>query len=177
MVTITYFVHCTTTDNEASLATGWLPGELSELGKKQAIELAKVVAGRKFDVVISSDLHRAVETASVVFGEDFLQDARLREANYGGWNGKEESLVKLNMPEFVGKTFPSGESYKDVEKRMRELCKELLEKYDGKHVALMAHQAPQLALEVICNGKTWEEAIATDWRRTKAFKPGWKYQL
>ena len=35
-VKITYFVHVTTTDNEQDLATGWLPGELSELGVKQA---------------------------------------------------------------------------------------------------------------------------------------------
>jgi hypothetical protein len=35
--------------------------------------------------------------------------------------------------------------------------------------------APQLALEVICNGKTLDEAIDTDWRNTKAWQPGWDY--
>jgi quercetin dioxygenase-like cupin family protein len=35
-VKITYFVHGTTTDNEADLATGWLPGKLSEIGRQQA---------------------------------------------------------------------------------------------------------------------------------------------
>jgi len=32
MTKITYFVHGTTTDNEAGKATGWLPGELSAVG-------------------------------------------------------------------------------------------------------------------------------------------------
>ena len=41
-VKITYFVHGTTTDNEQDLATGWAPGELSELGKEQAKDLGEL---------------------------------------------------------------------------------------------------------------------------------------
>ena len=37
MITITYFVHGTTTDNEQKLATGWLPGQLSAAGREQAM--------------------------------------------------------------------------------------------------------------------------------------------
>ena len=55
-VKITYFVHGTTTDNETGKATGWLPGELSELGRKQAIELSVQAADKKFDAVYCSDL-------------------------------------------------------------------------------------------------------------------------
>jgi broad specificity phosphatase PhoE len=69
MVTITYFVHGTTPDNENGLATGWLPGELSPLGLEQAKVLAKQVADREFDIVICSDLYRAVQTAQLLFGD------------------------------------------------------------------------------------------------------------
>ena len=41
MIKITYFVHGTTTHNEMGTAAGWLPGELSNLGIKQSIELGK----------------------------------------------------------------------------------------------------------------------------------------
>ena len=41
----------------------------------------------------------------------------------------------------------------------------------------MAHKAPQLAIEVLINGKTWENAIETDWRKTNDWKPGWNYIL
>jgi alpha-ribazole phosphatase/probable phosphoglycerate mutase len=61
MVFITNFVHCTTIDNEKGLATGWLPGELSELGRKQSIELGRIIK-QKFDALFTSDLIRAVET-------------------------------------------------------------------------------------------------------------------
>lgn len=179
MTRLTYFVHCTTTDNERGLATGWLPGELSELGKQQAAELATIVASQVFDVVICSDLHRAIQTTEIVFGNRFpvVHDARLREANYGEWNGKSAQLFKSNMENFIDTPFPGGESYRDVEARMRAFCKDLQEKYPAKRVALVAHQAPQLALEVICHHKIWPEAIATDWRRTGAYQPGWRYSL
>ena len=41
----------------------------------------------------------------------------------------------------------------------------------------MAHRTTQLAIEVLTLGKTWEEAIATDWRNTKDWKPGWEYEI
>lgn len=177
MIHLTYFVHGTTTDNERKLATGWLPGELSELGLEQTRQLAEQVKDRTFDVVICSDLHRAIQTVEIIFGENFIEDERLREANYGDWNGASHTLFKSHMEDFVDTPFPGGESYRDVETRMRALCEELQQKYDGKHVALVAHQAPQLALDVILKGKTWPQAIAEDWRKTGNFQPGWEYTL
>lgn len=175
MIKITYFVHGTTTDNEKDLATGWLPGELSELGRKQSIELGKAIT-QKFDALFTSDLARAIVSAELAFGDKYkiMQDDRLREANYGDWNGKPHSF-KDHMDDYIDNPFPNGESYFDVEVRVREFCDALKKKYDGKHVAVLAHQAPQLALEVILKGKTWRQAIAEDWRKTKAYKPGWEY--
>ena len=177
MVTITYYVHGTTTDNEQKLATGWLPGELSPLGITQTHDLEKVVREQFYDVAICSDLHRAIQTAEIIFSEDTVlrKDERLREANYGDWNGKPAALFKDHMEDYIDKPFPNGESYRDVEARMRSLCEDIKTKYDGQHIALVAHQAPQLALDVILGGKTWKQAIAEDWRKTGAYKPGWKY--
>jgi valyl-tRNA synthetase len=58
---------------------------------------------------------------------------------------------------------------------MRELLAEVSAKYPGKRVAFVSHQGPQLALDVIVKGKTWQQAFAEDWRHTKEWKPGWKY--
>jgi alpha-ribazole phosphatase/probable phosphoglycerate mutase len=35
--------------------------------------------------------------------------------------------------------------------------------YSGKNVAIVAHRAPQLAIEVILNKKNWKQAIKEDW--------------
>ncbi len=63
----------------------------------------------------------------------------------------------------------------DVEARIRDFCTDLKENYDGKHIAIVAHKAPQLAFQVITEGKTWEEAIKEDWRKAKNWQPGWTY--
>lgn len=175
-VQITYFVHGTTTDNEQDLATGWLPGELSELGQEQAKNLGDMVADKKFDVVFCSDLTRAIDSAELGFGDTYkiIQDARLRECNYGHMNGTKHSF-KDNMNDFINSPFPGGESYKDVEKRLASFVAFLKENYDGKHIAIVAHQGPQLALDVLLRGRTWQQAIDEDWRKAKAWQPGWAY--
>jgi broad specificity phosphatase PhoE len=173
---ITYFVHGTTTDNTKGLCTGWLPGELSELGIKQARELGKLV-NEKFDVFFCSDLKRAVESAQIGFGDKYkiISDKRLRECNYGDLNGTAEENV--DYKKYIDTPFPNGESLKDVEERIKDFLNFLEKSYNNKHIAVLAHKAPQLALEVILNNKTWEEAITEDWRNTKSWQPGWEYEI
>lgn len=181
VVYITYFVHGTTTDNEDGVATGWSPGELSKLGKEQSIELKELIKNKKFDVVFCSDLKRAVGSAELVFGGNtkIIQDKRLRECNYGDLTGADSKMVESLTLGHINKPFPNGESYKDVEKRIKSFLNDLLKNYSGKNVAIVAHKAPQLALDVLVKGKTWQQAVKEDWRlkQPKEWKPGWEYIL
>ena len=104
-----------------------------------------------------------------------ITDSRLRECNYGVLNGKDNSLVVYE--EHIEEPFEEGESMLDVEKRINEFCLFLLENYNNKKVAIVAHKAPQLALDVRTKGILWEEAIEKDWRKTKAWRPGWEYVI
>lgn len=176
-VKIIYFVHGTTTDNLEHKASGWNPGMLSEKGIQQGIELRDKINFDEIDLVISSDLKRAIDSADNVFQDkkEILHDKRIRECNYGDLDGKDNSLVKYE--EHIKEPFPNGESLEDVEKRIRNFCEYLLENYNGKTIALVAHKAPQLALDVITKGYTWEEAIEKDWRKTKNWQPGWRYEI
>ena len=173
-VKITYFVHGTTTDNENGISTGWNQGDLSELGKRQSMELKNLIKGEKFDVVFSSDLERAVDSANLAFGR-CIQDKRLRECNYGDYNGASSGIVERMAEKCVEKSFPNGESYMDVEKRMRSFLDDLKKKYQDKCIAIVSHRGPQLALDVILKGKTWKQAFREDWRLKKEWKPGWDY--
>ncbi len=176
-VKITYFVHGTTTDNEKDLATGWNPGQLSSKGIQQSKELGNTIKHHHFDVVFCSDLQRAIDSAKLTFETrvPIREDARLRECNYGNWNGKEAQLFKSKLTEYVNTPFPNGESYVQVERRIAGFLNYLYENYKGKHIAIVAHQAPQLAMNVLLHGKTWEQAIQEDWRLRKAWQPGWIY--
>ncbi len=176
-VKIIYFVHGTTTDNELHKAAGWNEVDLSEKGIEQSKALRDKINIDEIDFVISSDLRRAVHSANNIFKNDkeIIVDKRLRECNYGDFNGDDSSKVKYE--EHIQESFPNGECLIDVERRMRSLCNELLDKYDGKTIAFVAHKAPQLALDVITKNMTWEDAIDNDWRKTKAWQPGWTYEL
>ncbi|MEK6960100.1 MAG: histidine phosphatase family protein [Nanoarchaeota archaeon] len=176
-VRITYFVHGTTVDNQQDISSGWKDCELSELGIKQSKELTSQTKDKKFDVVICSDLKRAVQSAKLTWDGMYpiVQDKRLRECNYGDLNGAPSDEVEALMEKAIDVPFPHGESYKDVEKRMRDFVKDIGAKYPGKHIAIVAHRAPQLALDVILWGRTWKQAMEEDWRLKKAWKPGWDY--
>jgi broad specificity phosphatase PhoE len=180
MIKIKYFVHGTTIDNEKHISSGWKDVKLSELGVKQSIDLKEQTKGEIFDVVFCSDLQRAHNSAKLSWDGmyEIIPDVRLRECNYGDLNGASSDIVEpMQEKECLTKPFPNGESYEEVKARISDFLQFLKSNYDGKTVAIVGHKAPQIALEVLLNGKTWEQAMAEDWRKIKAWKPGWDYTL
>ncbi len=179
-IKITYFVHGTTTDNEKEISSGWSDVELSELGIKQSVALKEQTKDKKFDVVFCSDLQRAYNSAKLAWDGIYtiIPDARLRECNYGKLNGASSAIVEpMQEEECITNKFPEGESYEDVKMRIADFLEFLKKNYDGKSVAIVGHKAPQLSLDVLIKGKTWKQALAEDWRKTKAWKPGWEYEF
>ena len=94
-VKIIYFVHGTTTDNINHKSTGWLHGKLSEKGIEQSIRLREQIDLNEIDLVISSDLKRAIDSAKYTFKDSkvILHDKRIRECNYGDLNGENTTLA------------------------------------------------------------------------------------
>ncbi|MBQ2639872.1 MAG: histidine phosphatase family protein [Bacilli bacterium] len=172
---IIYYVHGTTYDNASKKCSGWKQVELNDLGKEQAVNLGKNTP-YKFDVLFTSDLKRAMDTAKLAFPEfDSIQDERLRECNYGDYDGEDKHLVVYE--DHIDEPFPNGESLKDVEKRVKEFLEFIKDNYDDKTVGIIAHRAPQLAIQVLTQNITWEEANKADWRKTGDWQPGWQYTL
>jgi broad specificity phosphatase PhoE len=125
-VAIVYETHSTTLDNERGFATGWLPGELSSAGRENAADLGRRRGSDGIDAVFTSDLARAVETARIAFGHfgvPIIQDARLRECNYGDLNGAPVATLNGDRASRIEAPFPGGESYRQVVHRKRDfLC-------------------------------------------------------
>jgi alpha-ribazole phosphatase/probable phosphoglycerate mutase len=73
---------------------------LSTRGRADAERLRDRLAGIPFDRVISSPLHRAAETATIVIpGQPIETDARLMEADYGDWEGHTLEVLAARDPE------------------------------------------------------------------------------
>lgn len=178
-IQITFFAHATTFDNEAGIATGQADTNLSPLGEIQVRNLRQAAVEKKFDAVFCSDLIRANRTAEGAFGDRLTVqiDSRLREIDIGSLTRRADSEVGPLMKEHLSKPFPNGESLDEVAERVKEFLTEIRQRYEGGHVAIIGHQVVQLALEVLLNKLTWEEALERDWRKTKAFQFGWDYVL
>ena len=165
-----------TTDNEEGVATGWLPGRLSETGR----ELARALGERRRDdglaAVFASDLARAVETAEIAFDGSGLavrEDARLRECNYGELNGRPVAEIDAEKLRRIDEPFPGGESYRDVVARTRDFLADLSQELDDARVLLIAHSANRWALEHLLLGTALEELVVAPFE----WQEGWTYRL
>jgi broad specificity phosphatase PhoE len=172
-VEILFETHSISEDNERGVATGWLPGRLSERGRNLARELG---ARRRDDglvAVFTSDLARAVETAAIAFEGSQLPiraDSRLRECDYGDLNGAPvERLAPRSR--FIATPFPAGESYRQVVDRVRSFVGDLVP-FDGRRILVIGHSATRWALDHLLAGRALEELVDApfDWR------PGWRYR-
>ena len=64
-IRIVFETRSTTEDNENGVATGWLPGKLSRIGREQAAELGRRRAHDDIAAIFCSDLARATQTAAI----------------------------------------------------------------------------------------------------------------
>jgi broad specificity phosphatase PhoE len=173
---IVFETHALSVDNERGVATGWLPGQLSEYGKRQAKELGERRRDDGITAVYTSDLARAVETAEIAFGGTEMpvyRDARLRECNYGDLNGAPVTQLDAERARHIDEPFPNGESYRQAIDRVRAFVEELARTRDGKRVLVIGHGATRLALDHLANGVPLEDLVAAqfDW------KEGWEYRF
>ncbi len=113
--------HGATEFNSSLRFTGHSQIPLSDLGSRQAVKLGRRLAGEKIDVVCTSDLRRALDTAETACrGRDLevLPCPELREVDYGDCEGLTFEEIAARFPEVVEPwlgyspdlTFPGGES-------------------------------------------------------------------
>ena len=175
-VALTYETHATTEDNEQGVATGWLPGRLSDRGRREAALLGDRRRPEPYAAVIVSDLARAVETVAIAFaGSDVpvRQEARMRECDYGELNGCAVAELERVRLDHLEVPFPGGQSYVQVVDQTRDLLAEVRAEFAGSAVLLVAHSANRWALQHLLDGTPLAEVVAApfDWQ------PGWTWTL
>jgi len=175
-MTISFETHSTSVDNEAGLSSGHYDAELSELGKKQAVELGERYKDKKFEAIYCSDLKRNYHTAEIAFadrGFRIIKDKRLREVDYGQLTRHKEAETKPRRGEFVTKPWPGGQSYQETTELIKSLLLEIVEKYKDKQILMIGHRSVQYALEHFVNKIPLEEAVSAPWQ----WQPGWRYEF
>jgi 2,3-bisphosphoglycerate-dependent phosphoglycerate mutase len=123
--------HGESTWNKENRFTGWTDVDLSEKGREEAREAARLIAeqGMVFDVAFTSVLKRAIRTCWIVLdGLDLLwipmeRDWRLNERHYGALQG-------LNKAETAAK---HGDEQTLIWRRSYDIPPPALEKDDPRH--------------------------------------------
>ena len=97
--------------------TGRTDVPLTETGRAQAIALGVRLAGHPFDLVLTSPLSRAADTAALAgFGDRAIVDPDLREWDYGAFEGRLTAEIRAEYPGWTiwRGPWPDGETIDQV---------------------------------------------------------------
>lgn len=142
--------HGQTQWNIAGIRQGHLDSPLTETGVAQANALAKRLAHESFSALYSSDLGRAVGTATTIAtmtGHEVVTDARLRERHLGIFQGLSGEEIKEKYPEeyrshrSMGPDYviPGGESVRQQVQRNVECLTAIAKNHTGETIVAVTH--------------------------------------
>jgi 2,3-bisphosphoglycerate-dependent phosphoglycerate mutase len=175
-VEVVFETHSTSEDNEQGRAAGWLPGQLSERGRAQALDLGQRRSDDGIAAVFSSDLGRAVETASIAFAGSavpVLQDWRLRECDFGKHTGRPASELVAGRIDHLDRPYPGGESWRQAVTRVASFLGDLPLRWSGRRVLIIGHVATRWGLDHAIGGIPLEDLAGAGF----AWQEGWEYRL
>lgn len=142
--------HGETVWNTENKYQGRLDSELTEKGVEQIRKVAEELKKEKIDIVFSSPLKRATETAEEILKYHSIKPVfrdELKEINYGLLEGLAFDVARKKYSKwFIEKAKdryhtkpPEGESYIELEERLKPFLEELKQNYKDKVVLIVAH--------------------------------------
>jgi len=127
--------------------------------------VAKILKKKKIDFIYCSPLHRTKQTCEIINKEvkkKIVYDDRLKETNFGIFNGKPEPELhrafKDRMQRFVERP-EHGESWLDVKRRVMNFIREINAEHDGKNILIISHGDPLWMLGAATMGLTNRAAL------------------
>jgi len=168
--------------NDGALFQGSTDNDLSKLGKEQAKKLAKRLSGEKFEVIYSSPLKRALNTAKEIQKlsphAKLIIDDNLKELDFGiaeGLNEKKAFEHKEISPIWKERekdkfnfVIPKGESYHMVRARVKKVLKKIV--VDGKDTLVVCHGITSKMFFMELLGKRFEEVDKLRYHNTAITK-------
>jgi probable phosphoglycerate mutase len=125
---------------------------LTSAGVAQAAAVAARLADRDVDLVVSSPLSRARDTAQAVAGTTgapLVVDDDLAETDFGAWEGLTFAAVMARWPAQLTAwrgdadvAPPGGESFAAVASRVNAALDRLLAGHGGKTIVVVSHVTP-----------------------------------
>ncbi len=162
--------HAQTDFGAARRYAGTRDVDLSAKGVADALRAREALAGEHYDVVLSSPLLRARRTAELLRPDVLPEiDDRLVERNFGKLEGQTWAEAKHFDPpilfievggEHHSVNAPGGEALEDVWFRARAVVDDLLGRYAGRRLLLVAHSVFLQMFIGVLTGSTCVESLA-----------------
>jgi len=151
--------HGETEFNQKGCYYGWTDCSLTPNGIEQAAALKEAFKEIQYDTLISSDLKRALETARILSCgmKDLTVDQRLRELNFGEWEGKTYQEIMeqhkahwdLWVEDWLNAKPTGGESIKEMYDRICRFVDDTLKKYENQSLVIVSHNGA-LRMIAVC---------------------------
>ena len=134
--------------NRSKRWQGFADRPLTDLGREQAVELARRLEDTELDAVYSSDLQRARDTAEVVAQSKGLTvetTPDFREVDVGSWSGLTRGEAEARFPELYvrwlqgGEGWEDGETYEQLGERVIQAIQRIARNHRGERVLVVAH--------------------------------------
>ena len=136
MTTLYLVRHGETVDNANQIMQGQTQGQLNENGILQAREFRDKWAHESFDIILASDLKRAIDTARIIaepHGLEVLTTPLLRERDWGSFTGR-------FIPDLKGETWPDDiETLENLLSRAGEFIAYVKATFPEKKVLAVGH--------------------------------------
>lgn len=137
--------HGSTKLNHEDKLRGWSDVPLSDKGKEEVRATARKLKDSGIQIIISSDLTRAQETAHEISketGAPVKTTMGLRPWNVGIFTGQDSKDTHPKLKEYATKpnvSIPKGESFNSFKNRFIDELEDVLKKYKDKEIALVTH--------------------------------------
>jgi len=156
-------MHAQTHHNAQGVASGHFDVALTLYGREQAQTILRDrYARHHYDAAYTSNTQRAYDTACLMFADRLLpvlQDPRLRECDYGIYEGRPRAEMEAVRLSAIHVPYPKGESYIQVAARMRGYLSDIARKHDGESLMLIGHAATLFVLEHLARGRPLEQTV------------------
>lgn len=146
---------------------GWGDEPLDDVGRAQVRALAERLEHEPIDVVYSSPLRRALDTARPLaesHGAPLVVRDGLKEIDYGAFQDVRKAERKLRLKRnHRTERMPGGESLRDVFDRVAAVRAEVeAERADGRDVAVVAHFWSLRMLAGQVDGLSFDQVLDRD---------------
>ncbi len=160
MTTLLLVRHGETDWNRDGRWQGHSDTHLNDVGREQAARLADELDG--VDVVYSSDLLRARETAEIIAGPlglDVHVDERLRERGFGAWEGKTRPEIEAQFADAHarwlagdGPGADDAEPFADFAARINDFLEDVVSRHPDETVLIVSHGGSIRVIHAVAQG-------------------------